>query len=129
MNKQELTCIAVDDDPLFLLEIEHFISQIGWLKLLKKVSSPIKAATEIVLTKPDIIFLDIEMPYIDGYELIDWIDPCLNEIEPRPKVVIVTANKDLIRKNFPKPIMGKIFKSDLKTSEDLSLAVANGLQN
>ncbi len=128
MSNQNLTCIAIDDDPLFLLEIEHFIKQIGWLKLLASVASPVKATTEIVVQKPDIVFLDIEMPYIDGYELIDWIEPCLNEIEPRPKVFIVTANKQLIKENDGKSIHKKIFKSDLKSSNDLELAVLDGLE-
>ncbi|MDA0195225.1 MAG: response regulator [Bacteroidetes bacterium] len=66
-----LKCIAVDDNRLFLNQLEAYIDEINWLELIETYDKPVKAASGIIIHKPDIIFLDIEMPNVDGYALVE----------------------------------------------------------
>ncbi len=88
---QTYQCIAIDDDPLFLRKMEVYIDEIPWLHLTKTFTNPVQGATAIISDKPDLVFLDIEMPYIDGTYLVDWIEPKLAGLDRRPQLVIVSS--------------------------------------
>ena len=126
---KKLKCILIDDDPLFLYELEALIEEIKWLKIDSKFTNPIEAGPELVVREPDIILTDIEMPHIDGYGLVHWIDPYLNQIEPKPKVFIVTGKEELIKENFKAPVAGVILKTSLRNPEDLANAISAGLED
>lgn len=83
-----LTCIAVDDEPLALGLIGGFIEQTPFLQLLGKYSSGIAAMKELPELKPDVIFLDIQMPDLSGMELAHWLSQSPNLA---PVVIFTTA--------------------------------------
>ncbi|MBC7425741.1 MAG: response regulator transcription factor [Bacteroidia bacterium] len=72
MNKT-IKCLAVDDEPLALEIIESHISKFPNLKLMGKCGNAIEAAEAIKNEKPDLIFLDINMPEITGIEFMKTI--------------------------------------------------------
>ena len=119
MSQPLYTSIAIDDDPLFLEQLESFIEEIDWLSLTEKHISPVKAATAIIRRQPDVLFLDIEMPHVDGYELLDWIQPKLKDMDPYPHVVIISAVKEKLHNYEKRQIHGMIYKPDLKSPQDL----------
>ena len=108
----KFTCIAIDDDKLFLRKLEAYIDEIDWLELLGAYEHPIQAATAIIRSEPDLLFLDIEMPHIDGYALLDWILPRLKEFATKPKIVVVSGSIDKLNYahdevllTIPKPLI------------------------
>lgn len=127
MSPKTYRCIAIDDDPLFLEQLESFVEEIDWLTLVHKFINPVKAATAIIREKPDIVFLDIEMPYIDGYGLLDWIYPKLKEMDKTPTVVVISAVKSKLHNYGNRDIQGMIFKSDLKTPDVLEQSIKKAL--
>jgi len=65
-----INCIAVDDDPSALENLEAYIEKIPTLRLVKRYTNPLEALAEIsTMENTDIIFLDIEMPELSGVEL------------------------------------------------------------
>jgi len=84
-------CIAIDDDPLMLRKLEVYIEDIPWLTFLESHNNPIKGASAIISIRPDIVFLDIEMPMVDGNYVVDWIGPKLELMENPPKIIIVSS--------------------------------------
>ena len=56
--------------------------------------NPIQGATAVVQKQPDVILLDVEMPYVDGEYLVDWIKPQLDAMPVRPKVVVISSLKE-----------------------------------
>jgi two-component system response regulator LytT len=64
-----LNCIAVDDEPLALGLVCKFIEQTPFLNLVGRYLSAIEALRSIHGQKIDIIFLDIQMPDLNGIEL------------------------------------------------------------
>ena len=65
---KEITCVAIDDEPLALLVINRFCERKGNMKLTT-FSEPRIGLQEIIRLKPDLVFLDIEMNSISGLEI------------------------------------------------------------
>jgi len=65
-----INCIAIDDDPNSLENLNAYLTNLPDLQLVKSFTDPLKALTDIsVSDKVDIIFMDIEMPSLSGIEL------------------------------------------------------------
>lgn len=65
-----LRCIAIDDEPMALLVIEQFCHRKGGIEL-KTFSEPRVGLEEICRSKPDLVFLDIQMNSLSGLEIAD----------------------------------------------------------
>lgn len=64
------SCIVIDDEANAIANMIEYISEMPELKLIKTFTDPAKAMKEILIAdKVDIIFMDIDMPVIDGIEL------------------------------------------------------------
>lgn len=80
----ELSCILVDDEPLALERLERLLERFPQLKILDKISRPSEALQKIDLLRPDLLFLDIQMPGMTGFEL-------LRQLTYQPWIIFVTA--------------------------------------
>ncbi len=69
MQKQ-LTYILVDDEELARLNIEAMTAEFSFLKKMAACSNAIEGLETISRLKPDIVFADIEMPEINGIDMI-----------------------------------------------------------
>ncbi len=71
-----MNCIIVDDDKLSCKVLEGFVNKISSLNLVGSFSDSI-AARDILTTRDDIelIFLDIEMPDLNGFDFIRSLTP------------------------------------------------------
>ena len=83
-----LKCIAVDDEPLALKLVETFIQQTPFLELISTCDNAVDAMGLIRETKPDLVFLDINMPNLSGMELARLIQ---DQAGPLPKIIFTTA--------------------------------------
>lgn len=63
-----LNCVAIDDEPLGLVIIEEFCRRFPFLNLVKTFTDPVEASKHIRKFPVDLLFLDIEMPDINGIE-------------------------------------------------------------
>lgn len=80
----ELTCIAIDDEPLALEIITAYIEKVPFLKLLKTFDNAIDSIDFIKNNKIDLMFLDIQMESLSGIQLI-------HALKERPAVIFTTA--------------------------------------
>lgn len=69
----EYNCIAVDDEPLALNILKDYISKIDYLNLIGTFTSPIEAHKALLNGCTDIVFLDIQMPELSGFELLESV--------------------------------------------------------
>ncbi|HXA00749.1 MAG TPA: LytTR family DNA-binding domain-containing protein [Cytophagaceae bacterium] len=65
-----MDCLIVDDDEMSRNVVKHFIEKTKSLNLIGMCSDGFEAANILHNTDVDILFLDIEMPGMSGYELI-----------------------------------------------------------
>ncbi|MEO2050958.1 MAG: LytTR family DNA-binding domain-containing protein [Allomuricauda sp.] len=84
MDKKELTCTAVDDEPMALKLLESYIIKTPFLKLQNTFSNAIDALENFNEEPVDLLFLDIQMPDLSGMELS-------RIIKNRAKVIFTTA--------------------------------------
>lgn len=80
INLMTLSCIIIDDELHSIQQLEEYIGQISFLKVLKTYTNPLLAVHEInSLEKPvDFLFTDIEMNNISGLELAQLINRKVN---------------------------------------------------
>ena len=64
-----LRCFVIDDEPLAVRMIENYIARTPFLTLEASFTDPVQALTEIKERRPDLVFMDIQMPDLDGMEL------------------------------------------------------------
>jgi len=83
-----LNCIAVDDEPLALGLVSSFIEQTPFLNLVGRFSSAVDALKAIHSQKIDVLFLDIQMPDLNGIELARVLD---NSKANKPRIIFTTA--------------------------------------
>ena len=64
-----LRCMVVDDEPLAVKMLENFISKTSFLALEASFTDPVAALEAIRSRQPQLVFLDIQMPDLNGMEL------------------------------------------------------------
>jgi DNA-binding LytR/AlgR family response regulator len=82
-----MTCIIVDDEPLAVRLLESYVEKTPDLQLLASFTDSITAINAIKAQKPDLLFLDIQMPNIDGMELA-------HSLPEETRVIFTTAFKE-----------------------------------
>ena len=83
----QLSCIIVDDEPLAVRLLESYVEKTPDLKLMASFTDSITAINAVKVQKPDLLFLDIQMPNIDGMELA-------HSLPEETRVVFTTAFKE-----------------------------------
>ncbi len=86
--------IIVDDEPQAVRLLADYTLKCSDLKLLDTFSNPIEAFHFLTNESVDLIFLDIQMPGINGFEVIASLP------KPRPYVIFVTAHDQYAIKAF-----------------------------
>lgn len=81
-----MRCIVVDDDDLSRSVIEDLIEETETLELIRSCSDAMEAFKVIKEDHIDLVFLDIEMPKMNGLEM-------LRTLSPLPQVILVTAHE------------------------------------
>ncbi len=79
-----IRCVAIDDEPLALRQISNYISKIEPLELVSTFNNALDAQRFLLSEQVDLIFVDINMPDMNGIELV-------RSIEPRTMVIFTTA--------------------------------------
>ena len=64
-----LRCIVVDDEPLAVKMLEAYVARTPQLQLVASFNDPVEALSAIRSQAPELVFLDIQMPDLDGMEL------------------------------------------------------------
>lgn len=79
-----IRCIAVDDEPLAVRQLEDYISRISFLKLEGSFVNAVKACMFIQENEIDLVFTDINMPDMNGLDLA-------RSVNKEIKVIFTTA--------------------------------------
>lgn len=66
----KLNCIIVDDEPVARKVLEEYIEDVDFLQLAGKAENPAKAVVMLENNKVDLMFLDINMPKMNGIEFL-----------------------------------------------------------
>lgn len=86
-------CIAIDDEPLALQLINEYCSKISFLQLDKVFTNTDEANTWLQQNKVDLLFLDIQMPDVNGLQFY-------KSLIEKPPVIFTTAYRDFAVEGF-----------------------------
>jgi two-component system LytT family response regulator len=82
----DVRVVIADDEPLVRRGLRAFIGASPGLSLVGEARNGSEAAQVIRAQRPDLVFLDVQMPELDGFGVLESL-----EGEPMPVVVFVTA--------------------------------------
>ncbi|MBV8046709.1 MAG: two-component system response regulator BtsR [Paludibacterium sp.] len=108
-----MNVLIVDDEPLAREELRARLSTEADMTIIGECGNAIEAIAAIHRQKPDVVFLDIQMPRISGLEMLGMLDP-----EHTPHIVFLTAYEDYALKAFEE----NAFDYLLKPAEPARLA-------
>lgn len=90
----KINCIAIDDEPPALRQIEDYISRVPYLHLVKKFDNALMCIEFLKTKQIDLIFLDVEMEGLSGIQLLKLFG------KKKPKVILTTAYENYALKAY-----------------------------
>jgi DNA-binding LytR/AlgR family response regulator len=93
MEQTTLNCAVVDDSTLQRLSIVKLINEHPSLKLVAQYNSAEEAKEGLIAQSTDLVFLEIEMPRVSGFELLD-------DMTHKPQIIFVTGKTKYAFKAF-----------------------------
>jgi two-component system LytT family response regulator len=98
-----INCIAIDDEPLALQQIEIYITKTPYLNLLGLFESGFEAIEFLGANSVDLMFVDIQMPNLNGMDLVKSLQPC-------PEIIFTTAFSEYAVDGFKVEALDYILK-------------------
>lgn len=89
----KIKCIAIDDEPLALQQLEAYIHKIPYLELVRSCSSAVEALQVLEEIEVDVMFVDINMPDLNGLEFV-------KSLAQKPLVIFTTAYSEYALEGF-----------------------------
>ena len=115
-----LKCIAIDDEPLALRQIESYIRKIPYLELTASCNNALEAQQFLAGQHADLIFVDINMPDLSGVEFV-------RSLVERPMVIFTTAYSEYAVEGFKLDAVDYLLKPFSFADFSRSAAKANSL--
>jgi len=118
----KLRAILVDDEEKALkileIKIKKFFPEI---KIIATEQSPVDAISSIEEQKPDLVFLDIEMPYLNGFDVLKRFE------KPNFEIIFVTAYSSYAIEAIQLTAIGYVVKPI--DDAELNTAIENAIKN
>jgi two-component system response regulator LytT len=95
-----ISALIIDDEPLAREELKYLLGSIGDVDVVGEGANGIEAVDLVETRHPDLVFLDVQMPGLDGFAVIQKLMEhsrshaaanMLHEPEPLPQIVFATA--------------------------------------
>lgn len=99
----KLKCVIIDDEPLAVNVIRNYIDQVNGLELTASFNNAVESLEYIQKNKPDLLFLDINMPVLDGLTFLETLNP-------KPEVIITTAHEEYALKGYELEVLDYLLK-------------------
>ncbi|MDH4090258.1 MAG: LytTR family transcriptional regulator DNA-binding domain-containing protein [Cyclobacteriaceae bacterium] len=114
-----IKAILIDDEPLARSIVMEYLKAFPEISVLQECNDGFEGVKAIAVHKPELIFLDIQMPKINGFEMLELID------EP-PAVIFTTAFDEYAIKAFESNAIDYLLKPFSK--ERFEMAIQKWLQ-
>ena len=113
------TCLIIDDEKLARELLREFLVTFPQIEIIGEANKETDAVEQINKLKPDMIFLDVQMPGMNGFDVLD-------EIEHEPYVIFTTAYDQYAIKAFERNAVDYLLKP--LDEERFKLAVDRALK-
>lgn len=124
-----ITCVITDDEPMARKGLQSYVEKVDFLSLTGVCEDAMQLNTLLKTQRPDLLLLDIEMPYLSGLDL-------LATLSNPPKVIVTSAYERYALKGYEldvtdyllKPISFERFLKAVNKVHDLLLREAQPIQ-
>lgn len=106
--------ILIDDEALARDVVKHYLKDYPEIEIVAECSDGFEGLKAIALHKPDFIFLDIQMPKISGFEMLELV-------EKHPAVIFTTAFDEYAIKAFEVNAVDYLLKPIEKSRFDVAM--------
>lgn len=100
-----IRALVVDDEPLAREELAALLRETGAVEVVGLCGNAVEAIPAVRRERPDVLFLDVQMPAVSGFELLAMLDP-----EDLPRVVFVTAHDAFAVRAFEESAVDYLLK-------------------
>jgi two-component system LytT family response regulator len=100
-----MRALIVDDEPLARDELDALLRETARFEVVGKCGNAVEALQVLRRERPEVLFLDVQMPGVTGFELLSMIDDDLT-----PDVVFVTAHDEFAVKAFEESAVDYLLK-------------------
>lgn len=87
MNTRRITTILVDDEFAAIASLEQLLAKYPEIAVINTSTNPKSSLDYIIQNQPDVVFLDVQMPEMSGFEVIEALD----REGVHPVIIFVTA--------------------------------------
>ncbi len=98
-----IKCVIIEDEPKAKDVLERYIDKIDYLELIGYCRDGVEALEMLPVLNPDLIFLDINMPNINGLEL-------LNLVNKHPEIIITSAYSEYALASYEFEVVDYLLK-------------------
>jgi DNA-binding LytR/AlgR family response regulator len=115
----KIKCIIIDDEPLAAEVIENYLKEFSNIEYMGSYTNPLEALEVIESGEVEAVFIDINMPKMNGLEFI-------RSIGPKPSFIITTAYREYAVESYDLDVLDYLvkpipFNRFLKSINKLSL--------
>jgi two-component system LytT family response regulator len=102
-STNKTTCLIIDDEKLARELLREYLESIDQVEILGECANGSEAIEQIDKLKPDLVFLDVQMPGMSGFDVLE-------EIIHHPYVIFTTAYDQYAIKAFEKNAVDYLLK-------------------
>lgn len=103
MHDFKITSLIIDDEELARSIIKKFAENVDWIDIADECENGFDAIKKINELKPQLIFLDIQMPKLTGFEMLELVDE-------KPQIIFSTAYDEYAIKAFEQNAVDYLLK-------------------
>src|SRR5690242_5249695 len=85
--------IVIDDEPLARSSVRVLLQDHAEIEIVAECSSGIEAIEQIRSVRPDLVFLDVQMPEVDGFDVVEMLGADL----PRALIFVTAYDQYALR--------------------------------
>lgn len=100
-----IRAIVVDDEPLTRERVRTLIEKTDGIEVIGEGRNGLEALDLISGLKPDLVFIDVEMPELDGFGVVRELDP-----KDLPIIIFITAYEQYARQAFDVGAVDYLYK-------------------
>ena len=120
-----LKTMIIDDEPAICSELEYMLKKYIDIQVVSIHYNPVEALPQIIELEPDLLFLDIQMPGMNGLEFAKK----LNQMSHPPLIIFSTAFHEHALEAFHTPAVFYLTKPILESKLDDAIKKVKSLQN
>ncbi|MBB6332498.1 DNA-binding LytR/AlgR family response regulator [Chryseobacterium sediminis] len=102
-NIPKMKCLIIDDEPLARFHLKELADQIDFLSVEDTCATALEADTKVKENEIDLLFLDINMPYLTGLEFLE-------QLENPPLCILTTAYSEYALEGFRLQVVDYLLK-------------------